>query len=100
MYDGALVTEFAADVGQDFVVKEVPAGTVTANPEVLPGVAGFWFTGEVHRLYYNDDATGTERIETLRLATNTLVWAEDGVTSRVEADVPLAEALRIARSLR
>ena len=99
-YDGVLVTEFAADVGEDFVVKELPTGTVTAAPEVFPGVKGFWFTGEPHRLYYNDDVTGAARSETLRLATNTLVWAEAGVTYRVEADVPVAEALRIARSLR
>ncbi len=100
VYDGVLVTEFAADVGQDFVVKELRTGTVTADPEVFPGVRGFWFEGEPHRLYYNDDVTGAAQIETLRLATNTLVWAEAGVTYRVEADVPLAEALRIARSLR
>jgi hypothetical protein len=100
VYDGVLVTEFAADLGQDFVVKEVPTGAVTANPQVSPGVTGFWFTGEPHRLLYNDDVTGALQIETLRLATNTLVWAEDGVTYRIEADVPLAEALRLARSLR
>jgi len=100
VYDDVLITEFAADVGDEFVVKKVPAGTVTKDVTVREDVPGFWFAGEPHALLYNDDDTGVNKVETLRLATNTLVWAEDGVTYRVEADITLAEALRIARSLR
>lgn len=100
VYDDVLVTEFAAAVGDEFVVKKLPTGTSTAQPTVVPDVTGFWFAGAPHALLYNDDDTGVNRIETLRLATNTLVWAEDGVTYRVEGDIPLSRALRIARSLR
>jgi hypothetical protein len=100
VYDDVLVTQFAAGFGEDLVVKEVGSAATVEAVELAPGVTAHWISGEPHRLFLSDDTTGEVRTETLRLATDTLVWAEDGVTYRVEGDLPLPDALRIARSLR
>ena len=43
---------------------------------------------------------GNPQAETLRLAGNTLLWEQDGVTFRLEAQVSRDDALRIAASFR
>ncbi|TPW12697.1 MAG: hypothetical protein FD127_2476, partial [Acidimicrobiaceae bacterium] len=37
-------------------------------------------------------------VDTLRLATNTLLWERDGIVLRIEADISRDEAARIAVS--
>jgi hypothetical protein len=41
----------------------------------------------------------SDRLETLRLATNTLVWEHDGVTYRIESGLVKADAMRLATGL-
>jgi hypothetical protein len=71
-------------------------GTDTEPVVVRPGSAGVWLSGEKHVLFYPDIGE-----EPFRLVGNALVFeTPDAVTVRIEAEVSLAEALRIARSLR
>lgn len=94
---GLLVTEFRADlvpgilgkfVGPDTTLEEVP----------VDGVTGYWLAGAPHEIMVRG-RTG-ERLETLRLAENTLVWERDGVTYRIESALSKAAVLLIAASLR
>jgi hypothetical protein len=63
------------------------------------GAPGVWISGRPHDFAYLD-ARGRARVETLRLAGNTLVWRHGEVLLRLEARVSKRRALRIARSLR
>jgi len=63
---------------------------------VEPGYAGVWLFGEKHAIFY----PSTDHEEPFRLVGNALVFENDGVTLRIEAEISKAEALRIARSLR
>jgi hypothetical protein len=63
---------------------------------VEPGYAGVWLYGEKHAIFY----PSTEHEEPFRLVGNALVFENDGVTLRIEAEISKDEALRIARSMR
>lgn len=77
----------------------------SAGPETkieavsVNGGRGIWLEGAPHLFFYRDDS-GVVWTETLRLAGNTLLWEQDGVTYRLEAQVSREEALRIAASFR
>jgi len=64
---------------------------------VQVGTGGIWLRGPHPVTYVGRD--GTERVETARLAAPTLIWADAGVTYRIEGVRTLAEARRIADSL-
>ncbi len=91
---GALVSTLPAHLEGTLFVKMTDAGTdvreVTVN-----GVSGFWLSGAPHT-YAMIDRNGDVIADTLRLATNTLLWEQDGVTYRIEASVDLDVALSIA----
>ena len=93
-----LVGEFRGRIDETLFAKVAAAGTriedVTVN-----GDKGFWIEGEPHLFFYRDEA-GNVWNETLRLAGNTLLWEQDGVTHRLEAQVTREEALRIAATFR
>src|SRR5437867_1441669 len=80
---------------QIFRVAETPrpAPSPSASPP------GFWLAGEPHQFFYRDPS-GNFQADTLRLAGNTLLWEEGGITHRLEAQVSKDEALRIASSVR
>ncbi|MFQ5968622.1 MAG: hypothetical protein ACE5MI_13610 [Acidimicrobiia bacterium] len=94
---GALLTQFRARLDSDALLKVASTGT-TLDPVVVRGNEGFWISGEPHRIAYLDP-DGTVLTDSTRLAANTLLWEEDGVTYRIEASVDLDRALMIARSL-
>ena len=58
----------------------------------------WWIAGGDHFFFYRD-AQGNVVDTTLRLADNTLIWEEAGVTHRVEGAPSLAAAIRVAESL-
>lgn len=93
----ALFVEFAGRVEAPLFGKALDPGTkldqVTVN-----GGPGFWLEGKPHQFFYQDQAG--IRLETLRLAGNTLIWEQAPLTLRLEAQVDEATALRIATSVR
>jgi hypothetical protein len=94
----ALLVEFRGSVDANFFGKTIGPGT-TLEEVTVNGGRGFWVAGAPHFFFYRDPAGGIQQ-ETLRLAGNTLLWEQDGVTLRLEAAVTKEQALRIAASVR
>jgi hypothetical protein len=94
----ALFVEFRGSVDATFFGKGVGPGT-TLEEVTVNGGRGFWIAGAPHFFFYRDPAGGIQQ-ETLRLAGNTLIWEQDGVTLRLEASVTKDQALRVAASVR
>jgi hypothetical protein len=94
----ALVVEFRGRIDEALFGKVAGAGTRIEDVTVNGG-KGFWLEGEPHLFFYRDES-GIVQNETLRLAGNTLLWEQDGVTFRLEAQVSREEALRIAATFR
>lgn len=94
----ALVVELRGVVDEALLGKATGPGTRVEAVSVN-GARGYWLEGAPHLFFYRDPA-GNVRDETLRLAGNTLVWVQDGVTVRLEAHVSREDALRLAASFR
>ena len=94
----ALVTEFGGRLEPAILGKAAGQGTrvelLTVN-----GGAGAWLEGQPHEVFYTS-GSGQLYPDTLRLAGNTLIWEQNGVVMRLEAQVDRAAALRIAASFR
>ena len=94
----AVVVAFRAKIDDSLFAKVVLPGTRIEEVSVNGG-RGFWLEGTPHQFFYRD-AAGNPWPETLRLAGNTLLWEQDGVTFRLEAQITREDALRIATSFR
>jgi hypothetical protein len=94
---GLLITEFRGRVEPDFLKKVTGAGMV--QYVTVGGEPGYFFSGEPHFFSYQDSA-GQFREEQTRLAGNTLIWQRGDLTLRLEGEVSMEEALRIAESMR
>jgi hypothetical protein len=94
----AVVVVFRAQIDESLFAKVGAAGTRIEEVTVSGG-RGYWLEGTPHQFFYRD-STGNPSPETLRLAGNTLLWEQDGVTFRLEAQVSRDDALRIATSFR
>ena len=94
---GLLLTEFPGGLNRQLVEKAVPTGT-TIEPVTVNGADGYWLGNGVHAFFYLD-ADGEPQPDTARLAANTLLWARDGVTYRLESALDRDAALAIARQL-
>lgn len=84
--------------GTPFMGKGLSLQTQTTLVTVN-GSDGYWFSGKPHIFGYMDQ-NGMLRTEQARLAGNVLLWEQQGLTMRLEAAIPLQQALRIAASLR
>jgi hypothetical protein len=85
-------------VGRVFVGKGVPEGEVIDTP-MVNGLPGYWISGFARMVRFVD-ADGNEVPGTARVVTqNALVWATREMNYRIETDLPLEQALRIAESL-
>jgi hypothetical protein len=93
---GLLVTEFRADLTKNLVHKMFTNQTNVSRVR-FGGRVGYWLQGAGHVVYYR--LHGRDYVDTLRMATNTLVFNDGDVLVRIEASVPKAEAIRIAASL-
>src|SRR5829696_4717943 len=93
---GLLITEFRGQPEPEFLKKVTGAGMVQVV--TVGGEPGYFFSGEPHFFSYRDTA-GQFREERTRLAGNTLIWQRGDLTLRLEGDLPLAEAVRIAESM-
>jgi hypothetical protein len=91
-----LVSQFRGAERPD-LLKKVAQPQTTITPIYVNGERGYFIRG-VHVLYL---ATGgTIRAERIRLGRQVLLWQHGPLTVRLEGDLTLAQALRIARSLR
>lgn len=92
-----LITEARGAVDAGFFGKML--GSESTLEEVrVNGHPGFWIAGKPH-VFFFIDAKGSFRQETMRLATNTLIFDNGGTVVRIEGDLTKAQAMEIARSL-
>jgi hypothetical protein len=94
---GLLITQFRGEPEPDFLKKITSAGIVQFV--TVGGEPGYFFSGDPHYLSYRD-ASGQFRDEQTRLAGNTLIWQRGDLTLRLEGNLSMAEAVRIAESMR
>ena len=94
---GALVSVMPAHIESGFFRKTL-GNDATVRPVDFDGIHAYWIEGSPHALFFE---IGQDQVEqdTLRLATNTLLWERDGNLYRLEADVSLETAVEIARSI-
>jgi hypothetical protein len=94
----AVVVAFRGRIDESLFAKVAVPGTRVEEVTVNGG-GGYWLEGTPHQFFYRD-AAGNPAPETLRLAGNTLLWEQDGVTFRLEAQLARDDALRIATTFR
>lgn len=92
-----LVTEARGAVNENFFVKIIGPDTQIEQVSVN-GHPGFWVAGHPHDFAFSD-ANGNFYMEHMRLATNTLVFDDNGTIVRIEGDMTKAQALKLASSL-
>jgi hypothetical protein len=95
---GVVLSQFPGDLQEPFVEKTVRGGETKIDAVEVDGAPGFFIRGGPHEVVYLTDE-GIERVDTVRLAGNTLLWERDGVAYRLEADISRAAAVRIGESL-
>ncbi len=93
---GALVSVIPANIEEGFFQKTLGATTTVTSVEV-DGAPGYWLEGSPHQLLF--EFGDNVLPDTLRLATNTLLWQRGDNVYRLEADIDLDTALRIAGSV-
>lgn len=94
----AVVVAFRGQIDETLFGKVAVPGTRVEEVTVNGG-RGYWLEGTPHQFFYRDSA-GNPSPETLRLAGNTLLWEQGGVTFRLEAQLARDDALRIATTFR
>jgi hypothetical protein len=93
---GALMSVLPARIDEGFFRKTL-GDTATVQPVDVDGAVGYWIEGSPHQLMFE---SGNDVLEdTLRLATNTLLWQRDDHVFRLEADIDLGTAVRIAKTV-
>jgi len=93
---GALVSVMPAKIDEGFFQKTLGA-TSTVRSVDVDGAPGYWIEGSPHELLFE---FGDQILpDTFRLATNTLLWQRGDDVYRLEADIDLDTALRIADSV-
>ena len=93
---GLLLTQFKQPFERDFLGKGLPPGTRIEDVSI-GGSRGVWLDGPPP-LFFRQSATRVTDAAP-RLAGNTLVWIRDGLTLRIESDLPREAAVRIAASV-
>jgi hypothetical protein len=100
---GALLSTTSGHVDSAGFVKFVDPGTVvelvdvhTATGEV---VSGIWLGGTPHVYLVDREGDGSPTQDTLRLATNTLLWQVGGTVYRFESALERESALAIAATV-
>jgi hypothetical protein len=94
---GALVSVMPAHIEEGFFRKTL-GPDATVRPIEFDGNTGFWIEGSPHQVLFSV-GDGQIQPDTLRLATNTLLWERHGLVYRVEADISLETAVKIAKSV-
>ena len=93
---GALVSVMPAHIERGFFEKTL-GSTSTVRPVDVDGDVGYWIEGSPHQLAF--EFGDQIQQDTLRLATNTLLWQRGDHVYRLEAEIDLETALRIAKSI-
>jgi hypothetical protein len=91
-----VISEFRGNVGGYF--EKVLGSETRLTKVTVRGGPGYWIEGDPHFFFYIDPS-GQQVEDTHRVVGDTLVWASDGLTFRIESAVGKDETMRIAESL-
>lgn len=92
-----LVTEARGSVNEQFFLKTIGPGT-TIEDVTVNGHPGWWISGQPHGFVFTD-ANGNPYFDTLRLATNTLIFDNNVTIVRIEGEMTKQQAVRIAGTI-
>jgi len=92
-----LVTEARGRVDEIYFQKMLGPDS-TLEQVTVGGHTAYWISGHPHAFVFTD-AEGNAYYDTLRLATNTLIFDDNGTIVRIEGDMTKAQALQIAGSI-
>ena len=95
---GLLVQQYPSTGDNGFFAKTV-SGDARVREVVVEGKRGYWIDGGAHSIAYVD-AQNAFLDDTVRWATNALVWANSGVTYRIESSLTQDEAAALVALLR
>lgn len=95
---GLLFSAIRGEVVREFVQKMVGPGT-TVREATVGAARGIWIEGEPHGFILRRPSGAIEE-EPLRLAANTLLWPRGRLVLRIEGAATLAQALRVAATVR
>jgi hypothetical protein len=95
---GLIVQQYPSTGDLSFFLKTLSQGS-RAREVTVEGRKGYWVDGAPHSLAYID-ANNAFVEDTVRWATNALVWAGNGVTYRIESSLTQEEAIALVNSLR
>src|SRR2546423_199018 len=91
-----VISEFQGNVGGYFE-KMLGSGTQVTRVTVR-GAPGYWISGDPHFFFYVDPS-GQQVQDTHRAVGDTLVWASEGLTFRIESSAGKDATIAIAESL-
>jgi len=92
-----LVTEARGRINEQYFQKTL-GGDVNIESVSVGGHSGFWISGQPHTFAFSD-AEGNPYFDTLRLATDTLIFDNGGTLVRIEGQMSKEQAIQIARSM-
>ena len=95
---GLVVQQYRSSTDGIFVGKTVTPGSAVREI-VVEGKRGYWIDGAPHSIAYFD-AQNSYIEDTVRWATNALVWAGNGITYRIESSLAQDQATALVASLR
>ena len=95
---GLLISQFQGGVDQGYYYKILDSG-VEVTPVTVNGYHGYWISGPPHFFFYVDPS-GKIVDDTHRVVGDTLIWADGDITYRLESQLGMEEAIRLAESLR
>jgi hypothetical protein len=95
---GLLISEFRGDVDEGYYSKTLDSDA-QVTPVTVTGNPGYWISGPPHFFFYVDPS-GRSVDDTHRLVGDTLIWSDGDVTYRLESQLGMEEAIRLAESLR
>jgi hypothetical protein len=95
---GLVLTQMEGDVDPGYFEKILGPRTTIETVRV-DGVTGYWITGSPHEIVYvNPD--GEPMFDSRRVVGDSLLWARDGVTYRLETRLDRDAAIALANALR
>ena len=97
---GLLLTEFRAALDTNMVLGKGVGPNTRVQEVRINGNRGFWIDGAPHLFFRESPTSASMRDVPPRLAGNTLLWEQAGVTLRLESALTQAAATRIAETVR
>lgn len=94
---GALLMQFPATSDIDQIVKRVTMGTGSVISVMIDGADGFWVMGSSELVISQDPSAGFAPVS--RPSADVLIWEQNGMAYRLEVNLLMSDAIRIAESL-